>query len=98
MAGTRRKPEALRSHRRFGAGAMRAFGHRPRAEGVRRGVRQAGGFPVELPATSVGEPMTEPTGTRHRNLLTMETEELLRSQPIHGAVPMGGCDKTAPAP
>jgi dihydroxy-acid dehydratase len=70
---------------------------RQRAEEVKRGVWQAGGFPVELPAMSVGEQMTKPTSMMYRNFLAMETEELLRSQPIDGCVLMGGCDKTTPA-
>lgn len=69
---------------------------RQRAEEVKRGVWQAGGFPVELPAMSVGEQMTKPTSMMYRNFLAMETEELLRSQPVDGAVLMGGCDKTTP--
>ena len=69
---------------------------RQRAEEVKRGVWQAGGFPVELPAMSVGEQMTKPTSMMYRNFLAMETEELLRSQPVDGCVLMGGCDKTTP--
>ncbi|MCA8928173.1 MAG: dihydroxy-acid dehydratase [Alphaproteobacteria bacterium] len=69
---------------------------RQRAEEVKRGVWQAGGFPVELPAMSVGEQMTKPTSMMYRNFLAMETEELLRSQPVDGVVLMGGCDKTTP--
>jgi dihydroxy-acid dehydratase len=69
---------------------------RQRAEEVKRGVWQAGGFPVELPAMSVGEQMTKPSSMMYRNFLAMETEELLRSQPVDGAVLMGGCDKTTP--
>jgi dihydroxy-acid dehydratase len=69
---------------------------RQRAEEVKRGVWQAGGFPVELPAMSVGEQMTKPTSMMYRNFLAMETEELLRSQPLDGCVLMGGCDKTTP--
>jgi dihydroxy-acid dehydratase len=72
-------------------------GHlRARAEDVKRGVLQAGGFPVELPALSLGEIFVKPTTMLYRNLLAMETEELLRSHPIDGAVLMGGCDKTTP--
>ncbi|MBX6327729.1 MAG: dihydroxy-acid dehydratase [Pseudolabrys sp.] len=72
-------------------------GHlRARAEDVKRGVLQAGGFPVELPAMSLGEIFVKPTTMLYRNLLAMETEELLRSHPIDGAVLMGGCDKTTP--
>jgi dihydroxy-acid dehydratase len=70
---------------------------RARAEDVKRGVWQAGGFPVELPAMSLSEPFVKPTTMLYRNLLAMETEELLRSHPIDGAVLMGGCDKTTPA-
>jgi dihydroxy-acid dehydratase len=69
---------------------------RERAEDVKRGIWQAGGFPVELPAMSLSEPFQKPTTMLYRNLLAMETEELLRSYPIDGAVLMGGCDKTTP--
>lgn len=68
-----------------------------RAEEVKRGIWQAGGFPVELPAISLSEPMQKPTTMLYRNLLAMECEELLRSYPCDGAVLMGGCDKTTPA-
>ncbi len=70
---------------------------RNRAEEVKRGVWQAGGFPVEMPAMSLSEPMQKPTTMLYRNFLAMETEELLRSYPADGAVLMGGCDKTTPA-
>ncbi|OGA68536.1 MAG: dihydroxy-acid dehydratase [Betaproteobacteria bacterium RIFCSPLOWO2_12_FULL_68_20] len=70
---------------------------RQRAEEVKRGVWQAGGFPLELPAMSLAEPMQKPTTMMYRNLLAMECEELLRSYPVDGAVLMGGCDKTTPA-
>jgi dihydroxy-acid dehydratase len=70
---------------------------RERAEEVKRGVWQAGGFPVELPAMSLSEPFQKPSTMLYRNFLAMETEELLRSYPIDGAVLMGGCDKTTPA-
>lgn len=69
---------------------------RTRAEEVKRGVWQAGGFPVELPAMSVTETFMKPSPMMYRNFLAMETEELLRSQPIDGVVLMGGCDKTTP--
>jgi dihydroxy-acid dehydratase len=69
---------------------------RARADDVKRGVWQAGGFPLELPALSLSEPFQKPTTMLYRNLLAMETEELLRSYPIDGAVLMGGCDKTTP--
>jgi dihydroxy-acid dehydratase len=68
-----------------------------RVEWVKRGILQAGGFPVELPAMSLSESWVKPTTMLYRNMLAMETEELLRSHPIDGAVLMGGCDKTTPA-
>lgn len=67
-----------------------------RVEDVKRGVLQAGGFPIELPALSLSENFVKPTTMLYRNLLAMETEELLRSHPVDGAVLMGGCDKTTP--
>ena len=67
-----------------------------RVDDVKRGVLMAGGFPVELPALSVSESYVKPTTMMYRNMLAMETEELLRSHPIDGAVLMGGCDKTTP--
>ena len=67
-----------------------------RVEDVKRGVLQAGGFPLELPAISLSEPFVKPTTMLYRNFLAMETEELLRSHPVDGAVLMGGCDKTTP--
>src|SRR5471030_2706214 len=70
---------------------------RARADNVKRGVLQAGGFPIELPAISLAETFVKPTTMMYRNFLAMETEELLRSHPIDGAVLMGGCDKTGPA-
>jgi len=68
-----------------------------RVEEVKRGVWQAGGFPVEMPALSLSEPFQKPTTMMYRNFLAMEAEELLRSYPADGAVLMGGCDKTTPA-
>ncbi len=70
---------------------------RARAEDVKRGVLQAGGFPVEMPAMSLAEPFVKPSTMLYRNFLAMETEEILRSYPIDGAVLLGGCDKTTPA-
>jgi dihydroxy-acid dehydratase len=70
---------------------------RQRAEEVKRGVWQAGGFPVEMPAISLSEPFQKPSTMMYRNLLALETEELLRSYPVDGCVLMGGCDKTTPA-
>ncbi|HZD89659.1 MAG TPA: dihydroxy-acid dehydratase, partial [Pseudolabrys sp.] len=69
---------------------------RERAQEVKRGVLQAGGFPIELPAMSLSEPFVKPSTMLYRNLLAMEAEELLRSHPIDGAVLLGGCDKTTP--
>ncbi len=69
---------------------------RQRVEDVKRGVWQAGGFPLELPAISLSEPIVKPTTMLYRNFLAMEAEELLRSHPVDGAVLMGGCDKTTP--
>ena len=68
-----------------------------RVEEIKRGVYQAGGFPVELPAMSLSEPYVKPTTMMYRNFLAMETEELIRSHPIDGVVLLGGCDKTTPA-
>ena len=70
---------------------------RQRAEEIKRGVLQAGGFPLEMPAIALAEVFQKPTTMLYRNLLAMETEELLRSYPADGAVLMGGCDKTTPA-
>ncbi|WP_443043127.1 IlvD/Edd family dehydratase [Streptomyces sp. NBC_00370] len=70
---------------------------RERAEQVKRGVWQAGGFPLEFPVSTLSETFQKPTPMLYRNLLSMETEELLRSYPVDGAVLMGGCDKTVPA-
>lgn len=64
---------------------------------VKRGVLQAGGFPVEVPVVSLGEMLMKPTTMLYRNLLAMETEEVLRCHPLDAAVLMGGCDKTVPA-
>ena len=68
-----------------------------RVEEIKRGIWQAGGFPVELPAMSLSEQFIKPTSMLYRNFLAMETEELLRQHPVDGAVLMGGCDKTTPA-
>ncbi|OLZ44193.1 L-arabinonate dehydratase [Amycolatopsis keratiniphila] len=70
---------------------------RERAEQVKRGVWQAGGFPLEFPVATLSETFQKPTPMLYRNLLSLETEEILRSYPIDGAVLMGGCDKTTPA-
>jgi dihydroxy-acid dehydratase len=70
---------------------------RERAEQVKRGVLEAGGFPVEFPVATLSESFQKPTPMMYRNLLAMDTEEILRSYPADGAVLMGGCDKTTPA-
>ena len=67
-----------------------------RVDDVKRGILMEGGFPVELPALSVSESYVKPTTMMYRNMLAMETEELLRSHPVDGAVLLGGCDKTTP--
>ncbi len=69
---------------------------RQRADDVKRGVLQAGGVPVELPALSLSESNVKPTTMLYRNLLAMDAEELIRSHPLDGLVLMGGCDKTTP--
>ena len=68
-----------------------------RVEDIKRGVFEAGGFPVELPAMSLGEQLMKPTTMLYRNFLAMEVEELLRAHPVDGAVLLAGCDKTTPA-
>ncbi|WP_374300809.1 L-arabinonate dehydratase [Paracoccus sp. (in: a-proteobacteria)] len=69
---------------------------RERARDVARGVLQGGGLPVEMPSLSVDESFTKPTSMLYRNMLAMETEEMIRSHPLDGVVLMGGCDKTTP--
>ncbi len=70
---------------------------RQRAEDVKHGVLQAGGYALEIPTMTLGETFQKPTTMMYRNLLAMETEELLRSYPVDGCVLLGGCDKTTPA-
>ena len=70
---------------------------RLRADEVKRGVWQAGGFPMEIPLMTLGETFMKPTTMLYRNLLAMEAEEALRAYPADGAVLLGGCDKTVPA-
>ncbi|MEO3413100.1 L-arabinonate dehydratase [Roseovarius sp. CAU 1744] len=67
-----------------------------RVKDVKRGVQLAGGLPVEMPALSVDESFTKPTSMLYRNMLAMETEEMIRAHPLDGVVLMGGCDKTTP--
>ena len=66
------------------------------AEHVKRGVWEAGGFPIEFPAMSLPETQMRPTAMLFRNLLAMEVEESIRANPIDGVVLLGGCDKTTP--
>ncbi|MGA2231029.1 MAG: L-arabinonate dehydratase [Tepidisphaeraceae bacterium] len=68
-----------------------------RVADIKRGIWQAGGFPVEIPVLSLSETYMKPSAMFYRNLLSLETEEVIRSQPIDGVVLMGGCDKTTPA-
>ncbi len=70
------------------------FNHR--VNDIKRGISQAGGFPIEIPVMAVDEQFTKPTSMLYRNMLAMETEEQIRSHPIDGVVLMGGCDKTGP--
>jgi dihydroxy-acid dehydratase len=70
---------------------------RARVEDIKRGVLEAGGFPVEIPVMALPENFVKPSSMLYRNLLAMEVEENIRSQPIDGVVLMGGCDKTTPA-
>ena len=72
-------------------------GFKELAEAVKRGVWQAGGLPMEFPTISLGEVFLHPTSMLFRNLMAMETEEMILSQPLDAVVLMGGCDKTIPA-
>ena len=67
------------------------------AESVKRGVLQAGGFPLEFPVLSLGESLMKPTTMLYRNLMAMDVEESIRSYPLDGVVLLTGCDKTNPA-
>jgi dihydroxy-acid dehydratase len=67
------------------------------AEFVKRGVLQAGGFPLEFPVMSLGEALMKPTAMLYRNLMAMDVEESIRSYPLDGVVLLTGCDKTTPA-
>ena len=67
------------------------------AEAVKRGVWQAGGLPLEFPTISLGEIFLSPTSMLFRNLMAMDTEEMILGQPMDGVVLLGGCDKTLPA-
>jgi L-arabonate dehydrase len=67
------------------------------AESVRRGILEAGGFPVEFPVMSLGETLIKPTAMLFRNLVSMDVEESIRANPLDGVVLLCGCDKTTPA-
>ncbi|MDP9369986.1 MAG: dihydroxy-acid dehydratase [Chloroflexota bacterium] len=67
------------------------------AEAVKRGVWQAGGWPLEFPTISLGEMFISPTAMLYRNLMAMDTEEMIRAQPLDGVVLLANCDKTTPA-
>ena len=66
-------------------------------EAVKRGVLAAGALPLEFPTTSLGEPFLSPTSLMFRNLMAIDTEEMIRAQPMDAVVLVGGCDKTVPA-
>lgn len=66
-------------------------------ESIRRGVLEAGGLPMVFPTISLGEILLSPTSMLYRNLMAMETEEMVRAQPMDAVVMVGGCDKTTPA-
>ncbi|GBF25952.1 L-arabonate dehydratase [bacterium MnTg02] len=66
-------------------------------DAVKRGVLTAGALPLEFPTTSLGEVFLSPTSLKFRNLMSMDTEEMIRAQPMDGVVLIGGCDKTVPA-
>src|SRR6201987_5820232 len=65
---------------------------------VKRGVLAAGALPLEFPTISLGEVFLTPTSLKFRNLMAIDTEEMIRAQPMDAVVLMGGCDKTVPAP
>lgn len=67
------------------------------AESVKKGVYEAGGFPLEFPVMSLGETLIKPTAMLYRNLMSMDTEESIRANPLDGVVLLCGCDKTTPA-
>ncbi|MGB5557898.1 MAG: dihydroxy-acid dehydratase, partial [Paracoccaceae bacterium] len=66
-------------------------------DAVKRGVLLGGGLPIEFPTISLGEVFLSPTSLKFRNLMSMDTEEMIRAQPMDAVVLMGGCDKTVPA-
>ncbi|MGB0084637.1 MAG: dihydroxy-acid dehydratase, partial [Rhodomicrobiaceae bacterium] len=81
-----------------GSGFNNCHRHFPELlEAVKRGVLAAGALPVEFPTISLGEVFLNPTSLKFRNLMAMDTEEMIRAQPMDAVVLMGGCDKTVPA-
>jgi len=81
-----------------GSGYNPCHGNMPQlVEAVQRGVMLAGGLPVKFPTISIGESFAQPTSMYLRNLMAMDTEEMLRAQPMDAVVLIGGCDKTVPA-
>src|SRR3954452_15314197 len=81
-----------------GSGFNNCHRHFPELlEAVKRGVLAAGALPVEFPTISLGEVFLSPTSLKYRNLMSMDTEEMVRAQPMDAVVLMGGCDKTVPA-
>jgi dihydroxy-acid dehydratase len=81
-----------------GSGYNPCHGNMPQLlEAVRRGIMLAGGLPVDFPTISIGESFAQPTSMYLRNLMSMDTEEMIRAQPMDAVVLIGGCDKTVPA-
>jgi dihydroxy-acid dehydratase len=81
-----------------GSGFNNCHRHFPELlDAVKRGVLAAGALPVEFPTISLGEVFLSPTSLKYRNLMAMDTEEMIRAQPMDAVVLMGGCDKTVPA-
>src|SRR5438067_12579303 len=81
-----------------GSGFNNCHRHFPELlEAVKRGVLAAGALPVEFPTISLGEVFLSPTSMKYRNLMSIDTEEMIRAQPMDAVVLMGGCDKTVPA-
>ncbi|MBV9260031.1 MAG: dihydroxy-acid dehydratase [Pseudolabrys sp.] len=81
-----------------GSGFNNCHRHFPEMlEAVKRGVLAAGALPVEFPTISLGEVFLNPTSLKFRNLMSMDTEEMIRAQPMDSVILMGGCDKTVPA-
>ena len=81
-----------------GSGFNNCHRHFPELlEAVRRGVLAAGALPIEFPTISLGEVFLSPTSLKYRNLMSIDTEEMVRAQPMDAVVLMGGCDKTVPA-